>query len=227
MRLRTAVALSTVALVPLGACSTIPTTIEELRYQIDQPVTALVIEARAAGVAITVGDGPVTITEEHRYSSGKPVTGYHVHGQTLRLTESGCPDDNARCEVRYTIRIPETMSVDITAQAGAVKVDGLAGKLTVATQAGAVEGRGLTSDEVSVTTEVGAASLVFTQPPDMVHTTTSLGAVELHLPGSSSYAVDIRTEVGTDSVDVDQDPASVHRVSVRTEVGNVQIKRMP
>jgi hypothetical protein len=135
---RAAAALSTVALLPLGACFAGPTTSEELRYQIDQPVTALVIDARAAGVAITVGDGPVTVMEEHRYSSGKPTTAYQVQGETLRLTESGCSDDNARCEVRYTIQMPEAMSVDITAQAGAVQVDGLAGKLTVTTQAGAI-----------------------------------------------------------------------------------------
>ena len=49
-------------------------------------------------VAIAVGDGPVTVTEEHRYSRGKPSTAYEVQGQTLRLTESGCQDDNARCD---------------------------------------------------------------------------------------------------------------------------------
>lgn len=226
MRMRTAVALSAMALVPLGACSGGPTTTEELRYQIDEPVTALVVEARAAAVAITVGDGPVTVTEEHRYSSDEPITAHHVQEETLRLTESGCSDDNAQCEVRYTIRMPESMSVDITAQAGAVKVDGLAGKLTVTTQAGAVEGRGLASDEVSVKTQAGAASLVFTQPPDMVQTTTGLGAVDLRLPGTTSYAVDIRADVGANSVDVDQDPASAHRITVRTDVGKVQIKRL-
>jgi FtsP/CotA-like multicopper oxidase with cupredoxin domain len=52
-----------------------------------------------------------------------------------------------------------------------------------------------------------------------------VGAVDLRLPGTTSYAVDIRTEVGSNSVDVDQDPASAHRITVRTEVGTVQIKR--
>jgi DUF4097 and DUF4098 domain-containing protein YvlB len=226
MRLRTAAVLSTVVVLPLAACFAGPTTTDELSYQIDQPVTALVIEARAAGVAITVGDGPVTVTEEHRYTSGKPATAYRVEGQTLRLTESGCSDDNVRCEVRYTIRMPKTISADITAQAGEVKVDGLAGNLHVDTQAGAVEGRGLASDEVRVKTEAGAASLTFTKPPAMVHTTTSLGAVDLHLPGTTSYAVDIQTEVGTNNVDVDQDPASQHRITVRTEVGKVEINRV-
>ena len=119
------------------------------------------------------------------------------------------------------------MSVDISAAAGAVKVDGLAGNLHVTTQAGAVEGHGLTSDEVNVKTEAGAASLEFSQPPAQVHTTTSLGAVDLRLPGTTSYAVDVRTEVGANTVDVDRDPASAHRITVRTEVGAVSIKRLP
>ena len=89
MRSRTVAVLSTLTLLPLAACFAGPTTTDELRYQIDQPVTALVIDARAAGVAIATGDGLVTVTEEHRYSSGKPARAYQVQGQTLRLTESG------------------------------------------------------------------------------------------------------------------------------------------
>jgi hypothetical protein len=226
MRSRTAAVLTTAALLSLTACFAGPTTTDELHYQIDQPVTALVIEARTAGVAIAVGDGPVTVTEKHRYSSGKPTTAHQVQGHTLRLTESGCGDDNTRCEVRYTIRMPKAMSADISAAAGAVQVDGLAGNLHVTTGAGAMEGRGLTSDEVNVKTEAGAASLEFTQPPTLVHTTTELGAVELHLPGTTSYAVDVQTEVGANRVEVDRDPASTHRITVRTEVGAVKIVRL-
>jgi hypothetical protein len=110
-----------------------------LNNQIDQSLTALVIGARAVSVAIGVGDGPVAVTEEHRYSSGKPNTAHQVEGQTLRLTESGCGDDDARCDVGYTIRMPEAISVDITAQAGAVKLDGLAGNLRVTTEVGGVK----------------------------------------------------------------------------------------
>ena len=227
MRPRTAAVLTAVTLLPLTACFAGPTTTDELRYQIDQPVTALVIDARAAAVAIAVGDGPVTVTEEHRYSRGKPSTAYEVQGQTLRLTESGCGDDNVRCEIHYRIRMPKTMSAEISAQAGAVQVDGLAGNLQVTTEAGAVEGRGLTSDEVHVKTEAGGATLEFAQPPALVQTTTSLGAVDLHLPGSTSYAVDVQTEVGSNRVDVDRDPASAHRITVRTEVGAVRIVRLP
>src|SRR4029453_13087775 len=67
-RSRTAAALTAVALLPLVACSGGSTTTDELSYQIVQPLKAVVIAARGASVAILVGDGPVTVTEEHRYS---------------------------------------------------------------------------------------------------------------------------------------------------------------
>ena len=52
MRLRTAAVLTAVALLPLTACFGGPTTTDKLSYQVDQPLTALMIGARAASVAI-------------------------------------------------------------------------------------------------------------------------------------------------------------------------------
>ena len=227
MRRGTAAALTAIALLPLAACSAGSTTTEELSYQIDQSVTALVIAARAASVAIVVGDGPVTVTEEHRYSRSKPTTAHRVEGQTLRLTESGCGDDELRCDVEYRIRMPKAISAEITAQAGAVRVDGLAGDVRVTTEAGAVEGRALTSDEVIIKTEAGAASLEFAEAPTLVQTTTSMGAVEVRVPGTTAYAVDVQTSVGGSSVGVEQDPASAHRIEVHTDLGAVKIERLP
>lgn len=228
MSKRTAVALTAIGLLlPVAACSGSSSTTEKVDYQIAEPVTALAIGARAAAVRITTGDGPVTVTEEYRYSRGRPATAHQVDGTTLRLTESGCADDDARCEVRYRIRVPASMSVEITAQAGAVDVDGLAGTMHVSTQAGAVEGRALTSDEVTVRTEAGATSLEFAEAPGLVRTTTSMGAVELRVPRAETYAVDVHTGVGGGAVRVDQDPASAHRIEVRSEVGTVSVEPLP
>jgi hypothetical protein len=226
MRATTARILTVATVAALAACTGDSTT-DEVAYRIDESVTALVIGARAANVDIVAGDGPVTVTEEHRYSRGKPATGHRVDGATLRLTESGCGDDDARCDVRYRIRLPAAMSVDITAQAGAVKMDGVGGTISVTTQAGAVEGRALTSDAVTVKTELGATSLEFAEAPSSINTSTSMGAVDLRVPGTTAYAVDVRTPAGAQSVRVDQDPASAHRIQVRTDVGAVQIDQLP
>ncbi|WP_433303976.1 hypothetical protein ACQP2F_13550 [Actinoplanes sp. CA-030573] len=219
--------LTALGLLLPAACAGGATTSEKVDYQIDEPVTALEIGARAAGVRITTGNGPVTVTEEYRYAKGKPATAHRVDGATLRLTESGCADDDARCEVRYRIRVPAPTSVEITAQAGAVDVDGLAGTMHVSTQAGAVEGRALTSDEVTVRTEAGATSLEFAEAPGLVRATTGMGAVELRVPRTETYAVDVRAGVGGGTVHVTHDPASAHRIEVRSEVGTVSVEPRP
>ena len=62
MSRRTAAALTAILVLPLAACS-VGLRTEDVSYSIDQPLTALVVEARAASVAIDVGDGPVTVTD--------------------------------------------------------------------------------------------------------------------------------------------------------------------
>jgi DUF4097 and DUF4098 domain-containing protein YvlB len=231
MRLRNAAVLAAVLALPLAACNNTgyggagSMTSSKQSYTINKPVTALVIGARAASVTVTTGDGPVTVTEQHRYSDNKPTTSHQVQGTTLRLTESGCGNDNVRCETHYTIRMPRTMSADITAQAGAVDLTGLSGDVRVSTQAGAVQAENLSSKQVTVQTQAGAASLKFAEPPMNVRTTTKLGAIEVGLPGTTAYAVDVHNGAGTKSVKVDQDSSSKHHVSVRTQAGAVEISR--
>jgi len=78
-----------------------------------------------------------------------------------------------RCDIGYLIKMPKAMTTDITAQAGAVRLDGLAGDVLVTTQAGAVDGHNLTSAEVTIRTDAGAASLDFATAPTLVQATTN------------------------------------------------------
>jgi hypothetical protein len=219
MRSRTVVALAALALVPLAtACSSPGGTAantQEQSYEVTEPITALVIDAQAARVIVEAGAGPVTVTEIHRYDDARPTTAHQVDGQTLTLTETGCGgDDNVRCDVEYRVRVPGATSADITAAAGDV---------SVTTQAGAIEGSGLSGDEVVVTTKAGAATLEFAEAPSMVRATTDLGAIELKMPGDRAYAVDVGTTVGASKVSVQRDDASAHRIEVKTQVGAVSI----
>ena len=102
----------------------------------------------------------------------------------MRLTESGCRDDGGRCDVGYRIRLPKAMSAQINAQAGAVMVNGLAGDLHVATLAGSVEGRGLTSAEVSVRTQAGETTLTFAEAPDWSEPPPDWGQSNSGCPGT-------------------------------------------
>jgi len=220
-------ALAALTLLPLGACSGDATTTTEVSYQVTEPVTALVVAARAASVDITVGDGPISVTEVHRYSSGKPSTAHQVDGSALRLTESGCGDDNARCDVEFRIRMPKATSAEIDAKAGAVKVNGLGGDIRVTTEAGAVEAKALSSDQVTVQTSAGAASLEFTEPPAMIKVTSDVGAVTVRVPAGESYAIAAEAKTGSTEVSVPNDPASAHRIEVSTDLGAIRIESLP
>ena len=223
MRRRGQAALVAVLLMPVAACGA-RSSEEQTSYQVDQPVTALVVEARAAAVAIEAGAGPVSVTERYRFSENKPSTAHRVDGQTLRLTESGCGDDNVRCETEFRVRVPSGTSTQVTAQAGAVKLNGLGGDVRVTTQAGAIEGAGLSADTVVVQTKAGAMTLEFAEAPTTLQVTTELGAVTIRVPGSATYAVDARSDAGSRKVSVREDASSPHKISVKTSLGAVTVE---
>jgi hypothetical protein len=227
MNMRTAAAAVTlgVAVVALAGCAGVggSATTDEQSYEIAERIDSVVVDARAAAVTIETGDGPVTVTETYRFTDDKPTTSHRVDGSTLRLTDTGCRTDNARCGVEFRIHLPAAARAEITAQAGAVKVTGLTGDMSVTTQAGAVEGRALGGDEVSVSTQAGATTLEFTRAPSSVRASTEVGAIEVRVPSDTSYAVDVHTAVGKADVSVPHDSTSQHKIQARTDVGAIRI----
>ena len=199
------------------------TTTNQQSYAIAGRIDALVVDARAAAVVIETGEGPVTVTETHRFGDDRPATSHQVDESTLRLADTGCRNDALRCNIELRVHLPAAARAEITSQVGAVQVTGLTGDVSVTTQAGAVEGRALGGDEVSVSTQAGAATLEFARAPSTVRASTEAGAVEVRVPGDTSYAVDVRTMVGRSDVAVRHDPGSTHRIEVRTGVGAVRI----
>src|SRR3954451_5645323 len=143
MRVLSTVVTATLAISvgALTACGTTgaATTTDEQSYQISQSIQALVVEARAAGGIIETGDGPVTVKETYRDGDDKPAPPHGVDGSTLRLTDTGCRTDEVRCDVEFRVHLPAKASARVTTEAGAVRMTGLAGNVTVTTQAGVFE----------------------------------------------------------------------------------------
>ena len=210
----------------LSGCSGSLTESEQ-SYQVPGSITALVVDTPFAAVSVRAGDAPVSVREEYRYSADPPATTHEVIDGTLRLTSTGCGDDESRCEIHYHVELPATARVEITAQAGAIELDGLSGDVQVTTEAGAVEGRGLSSSDVRVKTEAGAITLAFTAAPASVEVTGGLGAVHVEVPGDRAYAVDAAAETGTESVSVRNDQASPNRIAIHTKVGAVEVEPLP
>jgi hypothetical protein len=222
--MKTPVLVTFAALVlPLAACSTALDR-ERQAYEIQQPITALVVQAQAASVTVDAVDGPVKVEEVVRFHGRRPATSHRVDGSTLRLAQTGCGDAvTLTCGVGYRIQVPRTTAAEIRSHAGTIIVRGLGGRLSVTSGAGAVRGEQLSSSEVKVTTETGTTLLQFTDAPSQVSSVSGFGAVEVRVPGDRSYAVDVSTKAGRSTVSVPKDPAATHHITVKTELGLVKV----
>ncbi len=225
MRTRPYAAAAALMLVPLAACSTTARADSATQsYEVRQPISTLVVEARNAMVRIETGEGAVAVEETLRFSDRQPATSHRVDAGRLLLTDHGCgAGTDLRCAVEYRIRVPQATAAQITADAGAIDVRGLGGRLSVSTRAGAVRAEQLTSDDVSVSTDAGATTLHFLEAPANVRSRSEQGAVEIRVPAEPSYAVDVSTATGRSEVSVTRNPASAHRISVQTKAGLVGV----
>ena len=86
-------AVMAVALGAMAACSAGRTTTDEQSYEISEQVTALTVDGKAAVVTVEGGEGPVTVTEIYRYADDRPGTSHRLDGATLRLSDTGCQND--------------------------------------------------------------------------------------------------------------------------------------
>lgn len=197
-----AAALTLVAL--LSGCMTDDETSESGSYTVKEAVSALNVKSNGGLIELVASDRTtVEVTEKFRYSGDKPKTEHAVSGSTLSLDTAGCSSDSSPCEVSYRLEVPRTLSVTLASEGGDVKVSGLAGKLTAATDG-------------------GGADAAFSSAPDNVDVRTGGGDIEVRLPGGS-YAVDADGEGGTEKVTVKKDPASSHKVTAKSGGGDLSI----
>src|SRR5690348_8767726 len=141
------------ATLALTACDPSENTTETHRYQVDEQVTRLVLADTAGRVEILVGDGPITVTETYHYGHEAPKTTHSTNAGTLSLSDGSCGNHHflkGGCTVDYSVRVPASTAVEISAEAGTVDVTGLAGDLNVTADAGRVEATGLSSQHTTV-----------------------------------------------------------------------------
>ncbi len=91
------------------------------RYQITAPVSTVVIVSHVGNVTVTGGSGPgVSVTQQVYYSKTPPTTTRTVSGTTLTVTYD-CPGQLV-CGVVYTLAVPRSAAVRVTAGAGSVRL---------------------------------------------------------------------------------------------------------
>jgi hypothetical protein len=201
-------------------------TTDEQSYEVTQPIAALVVDARVADVRVDVTDEPVSVTEVHRFGDDRPATSHQVRGSTLHLVDTGCRNDEARCAVEFQVRLPAEADIRVTAQAGAVTMTGLGGRIDVHAEAGAFDGRALRSDSVKVTTESSAMALEFAEPPASVEATTEVGAIRVRVPSGAAYAVEADADLGASTISVQRDPASRHVIVAHSTAGAITVEEV-
>ena len=195
-------------------------------YQITAPVSTVVIVSHVGNVTVTGGSGPgASVTQQVYYSKTPPTTTRTVSGTTLTVTYD-CPAQVV-CGVAYTLAVPRSAVVRVTAGAGAVRLTGLAGNVTAKTDVGLINGIGLTSASVSMTTRVGGISASFAAAPAAVRASANVGAITLHVPGTTSYKVAVDARVGKTSVSAPQSASSGHDITATTDVGAIVVAPSP
>ena len=212
-------------------------------YSVPGQVRTLVVSVRAGDVHVTGGGGRVAVTEHITYRHAVPATSHRVRAGTLTLA-SNCPTLET-CAVGYDIRVPRGLTVRISAAAGSIRLDGLAGRVTahtnaggvdlrevsgpvaVSSHAGSVTARGLASPTATLRSSAGSIDATFTAVPAAVTATTTVGSVTVRVPGSASYAVHASTSVGSTSIRVPRDPRSAHTITASTRTGSLTIEPVP
>lgn len=116
-------------------------------------------------------------------------------------------------------------AVDVLSGGGNLSVGDLGGILTFTTSGGDVNGTGLFSRHVTMSTGGGNVFLVFTQVPDYVKVSSSGGDITIVLPrgNTSSYAITHDSGGGDYHPLVPVNDASPHKIIVDSGGGNISI----
>src|SRR6266487_3191489 len=182
------------------------------RYLITAPVSTVVIVSHVGNVTVTGGSGPgVSVTQQVYYSKTAPATTRTVSGKTLTITYD-CRTQLV-CGVAYTVAVPRSAVVRVTAGAGSVRLTGLAGSITAKADVGLINATGLTSASVSLTTRVGGISASFAAAPTAVRATANVGAITVHVPGTTTYKIAADARVGKTTVSAPQSASSGHAIT--------------
>jgi hypothetical protein len=209
------------------------------------PVRAVSVAVDEGSVTIERGSGPNTIVET---SGARGIVWPSDHEQisdgTLVIHSScGSTFLNNRCHRDYVLRVPPQVSVmarsaqgdlavvgvegalDLHSDEGQVSVTGAAGSVQASSDQGGVSATQLTSRSVTANAAQGTVELGFVSPPSRVTASSDQGGVSVLLPhGNLSYQVHARSDQGSVTVGVADDPASPRVVNASSSQGDVSVR---
>ena len=198
------------------------------QYSVSERVTELIVSSGAGNVEIVATSADrVTVQQTTHWVTDEPTPKKTLSDGVLTLADS---DDCRggwtllRCETDYRIEVPRDVAVSIKADAGDVTVTGLAGRVTLESDAGNVKGTELGASHVQASTDAGDVRLSFTVAPTSVDAETDAGDLDIDLP-RAEYALDLDTDAGDTSVEgIVRYDLAPHSVSAETDAGDLTIR---
>ena len=114
--------------------------------------------------------------------------------------EAKHPNRRQSIEVRYTVRVPRGVKIDVRNTNGAVDMTGLGGGVRAETTNGSVKGRGLTCAVDASTTNGGIDIQLAALVPEGIRLETTNGGITLGLPPEAKATLTARCVHGSVSV---------------------------
>jgi hypothetical protein len=191
-------------------------------FMVDSRVTTVVIDAGSGSVDVTGADrSSVGVAQQASYSKTAPVARHVLSGTTLTLSY-GCPTE-LFCSISYTVQVPRSVAVRVSAGAGAVTLTSLSGPVTAQTSIGQIMAVNLSSAEVTLTSDAGGIIATCSAAPHSLNASTKVGPITLTMPGAVAYRISTHTLVGTSTITVRKTARSPYAISASSDVGSISI----
>jgi hypothetical protein len=192
-------------------------------YTVSAPVSSLVVASGLGEVTVTGSQrSTVSVTEQIQFSARPPVMRRTLTGKTLTLGFH-CPNESM-CAASYTIQVPRGMAVRVSSGNGEIRLSSLAGPVHASSGLGLITASGLTSSTASFASSLGEIDADFTAAPTTVHAATDMGAINIRVPGTVSYDVNVTPGgLGSANVTVPRSSSSRHVIDATCGMGSVLI----
>jgi hypothetical protein len=229
---------------PAGPFSSISTEIQSVT--LTEPLTRLVFtDLRSGSLFVKAGKGSAAeITRKLVWRGTKPPRYTETfQEQTLNISYE-C--DLRDCSIDYSVVVPEGVEVraktssgdvEVTAMAGPVDVrttsgdvrlTAVKGAVTVEVTSGDVTGEDLACARADISTTSGDVNLGFVTAPQEIRRRGTSGDTTILVPGDVSqgrepYAVEVRTNSGDQTINVDRSQSATRKIEVESTSGDVRI----
>lgn len=200
-----------------------------------QTVTGVDLDIDIGTMHLTGGDGDLRVRLDKTWTGTEPQAHQELSDAGVLEARAECRDDllfwtvQSRCETDYSVEVPSGADTVVRADVGEIVIDGLEGRLHVASSVAGISAQHLRTTGTSIESDVGEIELSFDEVLGDIDVTAEFGDVTILVPDDgTTYDVRIDTELGEGLVHIDTDPVDPdHVITVTADIGEVAIRYAP